>query len=609
MNSNLTKIIYSLIRTEDVKLLPTQVKNTTLLQAIIQILLFTKNKYILTSYKNGLLSIANEIKMTKRINHLNIQQMIFNKKDTIATLNDSGHIYVWENFIYMSKILLKNNKISQMTFDGKAILFADFEGFIHVYDYEKDEITYSLRCHLKPINVLEVLDQESFFTGSSDCSIKLFYPNNPSNNTFFKGHKKPIKIISIINPTQILSADDDMLKVWSVTSSQCIKSLNFLGAVSLIKYDKNIYFSGNSDGTISEIDIKKLKEVKRKNVAVNPIRNVLKLSENVIAVLDGNRLIRFHYQPEGIMFIDNTKLSNSPIMDIAYVVEKDNFIISDSEGVKEIALDMVLSQKAKILSFLQLNKKYFITMDDNDFITLWSVGKFKQLRKLQIKSFSFKSMALVSKDSLVIIFKDNIVILKPSDFTYNSYSNRQNINTVHGYLNNEVIAVGNFPYVILNWQPDNSERNKVIAIKSLAKYFDYIHKVEQDIFAFINQKLIEVINVKISQTVYQYECKNYFSSYVIADNYFIYRIGFATAEIWKYDSNEESFKHKYIQKFVKDFKSFVRYDRELIGTSVPGNNSLEIYSIDGLAFKTFKRCFVHDNVFMIYVIDGYHSLD
>jgi len=117
------------------------------------------------------------------------------------------------------------------------------------------------------ISSIAVNEPNLLLTASHDMKIKKWDFNTMQELGEYTGHQKPIQVVQILKNSGLFASGgkDKTLKLWSISSTDCIKTLNAGDEVNSIVMKNNLLFAGLTSGLIKIWDLTNFKLVKTLN--------------------------------------------------------------------------------------------------------------------------------------------------------------------------------------------------------------------------------------------------------------------------------------------------------------------------------------------------------
>lgn len=115
-----------------------------------------------------------------------------------------------------------------------------------IYDLESGSQLLSIVFETRPTSVIVDIPENNFFIGTADGSIKLISLLDPprnldhhfeeNRNSVFAGHTKPITCMALSTDesTLVSGSKDETIKLWYVTSRQCLRTISMRAVVTNI---------------------------------------------------------------------------------------------------------------------------------------------------------------------------------------------------------------------------------------------------------------------------------------------------------------------------------------------------------------------------------------
>lgn len=124
------------------------------------------------------------------------------------------------------------------------IFWYNFRLIFQIYDLESGSQLLSIVFETRPTCIIVDIPENNFFVGTADGSIKLVSLLDPprnlnhhfdeNRNAVFSGHTKPITCMALSTDesTLVSGSKDETIKLWYVTSRQCLRTIPMRAVVT-----------------------------------------------------------------------------------------------------------------------------------------------------------------------------------------------------------------------------------------------------------------------------------------------------------------------------------------------------------------------------------------
>lgn len=132
----------------------------------------------------------------------------------------------------------------------------NFNKQTQILNIQNGRVIDTLNGHTAHVNCVEVIKSGLIFTGSNDCTIKLWDPETCQCINTFIGHIEGVWCVKCLDDDRIVSsAEDKKMKVWEISSGKCTKTIKWENKVNcLLALDSDHVIVGSTDIQIIKLN-------------------------------------------------------------------------------------------------------------------------------------------------------------------------------------------------------------------------------------------------------------------------------------------------------------------------------------------------------------------
>ncbi len=186
----------------------------------------------------------------------------------------------WRKGLFKSREF-KGHKdgILTLKYDYKYLFTGSYDCSIKIWDINTGEVLKTLESHTKGVKSL-VFDEQKLITGSFDHTIKVWNYHTGQCISTYRGHTDSVLSVDFFKKYIVSGSADKTLKIWNVETRTCYALRGHLEGVNSVKiHSKSLtVFSGSDDATIRMWDLKTNKCLKVFKGHIGQVQKVIPLN-------------------------------------------------------------------------------------------------------------------------------------------------------------------------------------------------------------------------------------------------------------------------------------------------------------------------------------------
>lgn len=186
----------------------------------------------------------------------------------------------WRKGLFKSREF-KGHKdgILTLKYDYKYLFTGSYDCSIKIWDINTGEVLKTLESHTKGVKSL-VFDEQKLITGSFDHTIKVWNYHTGQCISTYRGHTDSVLSVDFFKKYIVSGSADKTLKIWNVETRTCYALRGHLEGVNSVKiHSKSLtVFSGSDDATIRMWDLKTNKCLKIFKGHIGQVQKVIPLN-------------------------------------------------------------------------------------------------------------------------------------------------------------------------------------------------------------------------------------------------------------------------------------------------------------------------------------------